>query len=387
MASEGRWRPAAKVVFAPRVTHMAVRVLRSPSVVASLLSLVVVLTSTGCQPPPGGEGSPHDEPSAGDPPARAEGTEGTDPAAGLDDDPDVAAAGSPMSTAELSAAIAALDVAIAELRSHIHALEDDIAALEAENAAKAAEIDRLVKDIEARTREVEEQYERDRRNALLFCWVGYCNVGAVSLVMALENDARLKSLKAQLAAAKAEQQQVHADLAEYRSNKDELDGRLAALRKTEATLMVLLATDDSAPSELLKLARRADRMVQLKDNLGTQATTLAEVKTLAAQLSAVIDDALAKVAVAAQKAERLAEASRKATFKLLEILTAGSPEAAAQKWLDQWVAKKTKDLLREIGWDPDGFVDHLVSRTFPGQEQSPAAKLLRDKLRKALRGK
>lgn len=83
-------------------------------------------------------------------------------------------------------------------------------------------------------------------------------------------------------------------------------------------------------------------------------------------------------------ADRLAEASRNAAYKLLEIVAAGSPDAAAKKWLDQWVAKKTKELLKELGWDPDGFVENLIARAFPGQEKTPAAQELKRPLTRSV---
>jgi predicted nucleic acid-binding Zn-ribbon protein len=297
---------------------------------------------------------------------------------------EVGASSEELSVAELQAAVAALDVAIAELHAHVASLEGEIGTLDSSNAAKAAEVDRLVRDIEARKREVQDQYERDRQNALLFCMFGACNVGMVSLMMAFDNDGRLKQLERDLDAAKQQQEQMHTELDAYRTKKEALETKLVALKTTEQSLVALLAATDTGATKLVRLARRADRMTALKDNLGAQARTLGDVKTLATNLGSVIDTALVKVATASQKADQLAEASRKATYDLLRILTAGDPNAAAQQWLDAAVTKKTKELLREIGWDPDGFVDQLVARAFPGQEQTAMGKLLRDQLRAAI---
>jgi chromosome segregation ATPase len=290
-----------------------------------------------------------------------------------------------LTVAELTAAIAALDDAIGELRSHIATLKLEIADLDADNAAKLREIDNLVRSIEQRKREVQDQYERDRRNALMFCFLGYCNVGLVSLSNAFDNDARLRQLENELAAAKREQAKASDDAASWRAHKTALDVRLAQLEGTEQKLLALLAQRDTGSTQLVRLAKRADRMTALHENLESQANVLVAVKGLAKNLATVIDTALVKVAVAEAKADKLAQASRKATYDLLRILTSGDPDAAAQKWLENAVAKRTKAMLKEIGWDPEGFVDQLVARAFPGSEQSPAAKLLRDQLRAAIR--
>jgi hypothetical protein len=291
----------------------------------------------------------------------------------------------PVGEPELLGAIAALDAAIADLRSVVVGLERDIARVEGEHAAKTAEVDRLVRAIEARRREVEDAYERDKRNALLFCAFGYCPLGAVSLVMAFENDSRLKQLTRELEAAKQQQAALAADLQQYGVDKAALGSRLGALRATEAKIVALLSTTDTAPHAIDRLARRADRMEDLHGNLGQQAQTLEEVRTLAFALSARIDTTLVAVAAAVRKAEALAEASRRDFYKMLEILTAGDPNAAAEAWLDRYVAAKTKEILKRVGWDPDGFINQLIARAMPGQERSYAANQLRAQLRAALR--
>ncbi|MDB4944756.1 MAG: hypothetical protein JWP97_4290 [Labilithrix sp.] len=295
-----------------------------------------------------------------------------------------ATSGDELTADEIKASLVALDEAIAELHTHIASIETEIATLEQQNASKIAEIDQLVRNIEARKAEVQAAYERDQQNALIFCLFGYCNVGAASLVMALENDGRVKQLQHELADAQAQQASAHAQLDEFRAKKTLLDAKLGSLRVTEQVLAGLVATDD-APTEapLQQLAHRADRLVALKNNLQTQAATLGEVKALATDLATVIDSALVKVATASAKADKLAAAAQKQTYELLRILAAGDPDAAAETWLEKLVAKKTKDLLAQIGWNPDAFIDQLVVRALPGQEQTPAAQLLRQRLQAA----
>jgi hypothetical protein len=167
-----------------------------------------------------------------------------------------------LSTSRRQQALAAIDAAINELDRTIDRLEREIAALETTNADKLARVDSLVAAIEARKREIEENQRRKEQNALLFCMIGACNVGAVSLAMAIQDDSRIQQLNAELAQARAEQSAAAAKLALYREQKtkttkllDELRDRETALRQVYGSSAPTPRVKDPRPSSASRSSR------------------------------------------------------------------------------------------------------------------------------------
>ncbi len=271
--------------------------------------------------------------------------------------------------AELRAIEATLEGAIADAEIEIAALETEIASLESSNAAKLAQIDDLLRQVAARRREIEEEYERKRRNAVIFAFLGYPDLSTVSLVQAMNDDARLRQLDASLSAARSDADRLRADIADYVARRDAMRHELASLEATRDRLLEELRspTPASLPEivtahpDLVALATRIETLEEIESTSLSQVEILTAMRDAALRVSRPLDAALRSAQALAQTAARLAEASREETYEVLKMLLSGEPEARARRWLDQRLAQETKNMLRALGLPPFGFVAHLLA--------------------------
>jgi hypothetical protein len=300
-------------------------------------------------------------------------------------------------TAEQAAMLAAVDASIADLDATIAALADKVDQIEVENERTLREIESLVARIDARRREVEEEYERKRDLGLFACMFGYCDVGAVSLAMAIADDARLDQLERELAAAERKRSDAQTKHDAYRARRersevlrDVLVDRATYLRQVfrgDVTPPGRGSTTFASHPELPMFAQRWSGGRALVDNLHEQIENLVELMRDARELAALLDRTLRATRAALEKADALREQSGKDFYDLLRIMSSGDPNAAAERWLDKALADKTKAVMKELGWtgwDPSVFVKRLLAKSFPGAEGSPAATELATKLVDAL---
>ncbi len=297
-------------------------------------------------------------------------------------------------TPEEQAAFDAIDAAIARLGTTLMVLRWEIGDLEDDNAKKAQEIASLVSQLELRKQEVRDNYEDKRDFGFFACALGYCDVGAVSLAMALDDDARLRQLNQDLAAAKASQAKITAALDAYAEKKAEAERLLAALTAQEKTLRDAYQGKGHVPKgyganlfaaqpTLPRVAQRSFAGQGLVDNLEAQKELLEDLLAVAGAINAEASAALASVKTASLKADALKAASDKAFYDLVKIVAADDPHAAASEWLDKAVQDKTKAVMKQLGvtkWLPDTFVKHLIKESFPGKESSVAAKTMAQQL-------
>lgn len=297
-------------------------------------------------------------------------------------------------TPEQAAMFRAVDDAIASLDRTIARLKEEVARVEAENRAKLAEIDRVVAAIAARRREVEDNYYRKRDMGFLLCAFGYCDVGAASVAMAYNDDARLQELDRELARAKAAQVASAAESAKYTDAKRKAETIHASLVERATRLRAVYQGRAEAPEgqssplfagapSLPTVAHHRIATRELQKNLEEQVGGLQSLLQAALRLSGTLDVTLGKVRAALDKVETLKRASDQEFFKLLEMVTADDPNAAARTWLEAQVKDRTKRVMRELGWsrwNATRFVDHLLAKRYPETPRSTEVTALRNEL-------
>lgn len=284
-------------------------------------------------------------------------------------------AASEYGSSSAAALISAVDSAIASLENTVSVLEGQISAAEATNYTKANEINALVASIEARKKEIE-QNQKDKQNFGIFaCMLGYCDVGAVSVAMAINDDSRIKELNVQLESAKAAQSTAQAAMSSYGSEKARVEVLLSDLRSREASLKAVLkgtagaavganAAVFASKPDLPKLNQRLTTTLQLKDNLEDQVSALQGLLAYATAVGSTLNSSLYAVKDALTKADALVRESEKEFDELLKIVASNDPSAKAQKWLEKAVSDRTKEAIRAMGyssWDASRFVDALLS--------------------------
>ncbi len=272
--------------------------------------------------------------------------------------------------------------AVEAARASVRRLETRVAGLEAEHSSKAAALDAAVLAIAGRETELRANYETKRRNAVIFALFGYPQVGAASLVMAMNDDARLQTLKSQRAHAEQSRDAALTTLTGYRTRRDRASQALQQLRKAESAL---IDAADRAPSvrsgnyaQIAAVAARLESRQGLADNLRRQVEILERIAADAADVGGKLDTALTSVRARLEAVEALAESSRGELFELVRIVAGVEPEAAAAKWLEAQVQKTIRQALKKAGLDPKTIVDDLVERALPGAAGTPAGAALRD---------
>ena len=257
---------------------------------------------------------------------------------------------------------AAFDAAVSASEQTIAKLEAEIAKLEQQHAQKQAEADALVSRIAARERELEDNYNRN----LLLC-AFFPNPATCILANYLANDSTLSSYKNQLAAARAQQQQIMQKVAEYRAKRDVLRAKLTMVRDAKTRMLSLLrnGTTVPVPAELTDAAtatayQRVQVMQKIENAISTEIALLVEIRNAAVELSNALDQSLATLRSLEQSVDKLVEKQRKAFMDLLFGFLSGDAAAVADKWLEDVLAAKTREMLDKLGWPASEFARYLV---------------------------
>jgi hypothetical protein len=296
---------------------------------------------------------------------------------------------------------AALEVLVAELTQAIADVEDEIFRLEADLSAKVQEIDRLVRDIERRKDEIEDAQTLKLMASVAGIFFGLPIVAGVSLVAAINDDSRIKSLSAQLDRARSDRSHIEALLRDYRAHRATLQQKLAALRADEEGLRRAAEPRELTPEEQAVFAElpevpttslRIAALAALADNLTQQYDALVAIRDRLQSVAAVIDVVLDRMLVTESKARELADESREELFDLIELLVSPYPEAAAATWLEGLVKDK---LIAVFGTLPtpenitsqliEGFADRITARLFDDPSH-PLAQSFRAELVRVIRG-
>lgn len=272
---------------------------------------------------------------------------------------------------------AAFDAAVAASEQTIAKLEAEIVKLEQQHAQKQAEADALVQRIASREQELRDQYDRN----LVLC-AFFPNPAICIFANYIANDSTLSSYKNQLAAARQQQQQIMQKVADYRARRDVLRAKLVQVRDAKTRMLSLLrnGTTVPVPAELTGAAATAFQRVQvmrkIEDAIASEIALLVEIRNAAVELSNALDQSLATLRALEQSVDALVEQQREAFMDLLSGLLSGDPAAAAEKWLEDVLAAKTRELLGKLSWPASEFARFLVE-TRAGNNPDPQALLTR----------
>lgn len=297
-----------------------------------------------------------------------------------------------LSAAERARLEQALVEAIGAIDARIATLETEIAKLEAQNTAKENDVAALIRSIEARKVEVEAEYNRKRDNALIFCLFGYCDLGAVSLIAAMDDDARLQELNRNLATARQQQTDIQAGIARYNTERAGLRAKIAALRPTHDHLIAILNGTEhaTAPTGLEDYPRfvaestRYNTLVALQANGTEHVRLLTQIRDAALSLSDALDAVLPTLRAFEEAAQRAVEASRRASFELIRMLLSGDPHAAAARWLENRIASETKKMLSSAGFLVGDFVAYLMGDVTDAELERRIIESIREEQRETL---
>jgi hypothetical protein len=332
------------------------------------MTVVLLTTSTGCDPGRDAEGA--DRAWVAEPGLRF-----SVPRVGKAD----GAASGFLDDEALARVELGLEQAIASTALRITALESAIASLEQRHALGLNEINELVRQIEARKRELEDNLKAKASVSILAGLAGlafglpvFGLVSAGSLASAIKDDSRIRDLQSRLRQAQALRDQIALELQTYRQRREALATKLAALRAAKVELLALLAGEPPAPVQgetrpfgasaaLDEVHWRLGVMRRILANNHAQLGLLSEVRALAVELAAVIDQALETVRAVAAAADEMLADSDDELSRLAALAVAPDPGATALAWLEDLVAARTRELLAHYDRPVVGFVEFLLA--------------------------
>jgi hypothetical protein len=202
----------------------------------------------------------------------------------------------------------------------------------------------------------------------------------------------MRQLEADLQQARSRQAQVQAELAEYVQRRDVLRTRIASVREGRERLISLLRSGaDVAPvpevldagSAEARAFARAEALGQISNATREEIELLVELRVAAAELAAELDAALEVVRALATSVDELVADARGEFMNLLEGLLSGDPGAVARDFLEDALARRTREMLAALDWPSSELVEHLIGTRAGGESDLDA---LAAALRETLRG-
>ncbi len=257
----------------------------------------------------------------------------------------------------LQEVIDAGDAAVAEL-------EADIASLEAEHAQTLERIETLVRQIQDRREEIEDEHDR---NLLICAFTG--NPLLCSLAAMIDNDARMQSYERDLDDAEERLQEAQASMSAYEDERDALRGEVDGVREAKDALLATLSggvqlsplpegfTPGSDEAEAFTQLDVLESLASLTDE---EIELLRELRNSAQMLQDELEDALVVIEGLAASVDQSLEDARERFFQILDAFITGSSARYAEDYLQQQVAKRTREFLEDAGWPAGPFIDFLV---------------------------
>jgi hypothetical protein len=105
---------------------------------------------------------------------------------------------------------------------------------------------------------------------------------------------------------------------------------------------------------------RAAVMQKIETAIGTEIALLVEIRNAAVELANALDQSLATLHSLEHSVDVLVEKQRKSFMDLLFGFLSGDPQAAADKWLEDVLAAKTRELLNKLEWPLNEFARYLA---------------------------
>ncbi|HUS32415.1 MAG TPA: proprotein convertase P-domain-containing protein [Kofleriaceae bacterium] len=258
---------------------------------------------------------------------------------------------------------AAFETVLQKGQQTIDKLEQEIAKLEQDIAKKKQEADNLVAQIASRESSLRDDYNRN----LLIC-AFFPNPATCIFANYLANDGTLRSYQQQLDAARAAQAQMQQQLTAYQAKRNDLRARITEIRTGKDRLIAMLH-DNQTPSIPPELASspdagraywRATAMGQVQRAINDEIHLLVDLRNAAVELSNTLDQSLATLRSLDQATQELVEQSHNQFMKLVKALLSGDPAAAADKWLEDQLASRTRALLNSLEWPLNEFARYVV---------------------------
>lgn len=225
--------------------------------------------------------------------------------------------------------------------------------------------------IAARKNEIQENRERKRDNALMFAMFGYPQVGMASLLMATNDDSRIQKLTRELETAKAGRSRVRAQIVAHQATKEILQVRLGRLQSNEAGLVANLDPESpEVPRKLGALAKAEAAVSQrrrLVRNLKSQVEVLGSMRDSARGVNSALSGLAASLGQQVKVAEKLLQASNRDLDKMLRIMLAKDPDAAAVRYVRGQVRAVVKKAVTQMvarNWRARGTVAKELRKEF-----------------------
>jgi predicted nucleic acid-binding Zn-ribbon protein len=289
-------------------------------------------------------------------------------------------------------------------------LTTEITKTEAEQMAALAEIDSLLAQIRRRRDELEANRNTATAGSILGGIFGFLVGGPIGMVIgagavgagayAINTDSQLNALDQQLSAAESRKATAQANLDAYQKRKASLEEDLAALQKRETNIKSVLAQSASkkkvaTPASLTsfpsvpKRARKARLLGELLQNLVDQRETLGEILVLAKGVQAELTTLTKDLEELRDEADELVAKSRQDLFKILAVMMAADPMAAATAWLESAVAARAKEVLEDLDIPVIDFAMFLVDvwdkgRSFAADPTAAVKKAFADNVVKTI---
>jgi hypothetical protein len=105
---------------------------------------------------------------------------------------------------------------------------------------------------------------------------------------------------------------------------------------------------------------RANAMTEVQIAINDEIVLLVDLRNAAVELSNTLDQSLATLRSLDHATEQLVEQSRKQFMKLVKALLSGDPAAAADRWLEDQIASRTRALLDSLDWPLNEFARFVV---------------------------
>lgn len=246
----------------------------------------------------------------------------------------------------------------------IESLEADISEAEDQHAATLSQIERLVQQIQDRREELEDQLQRN----LIIC-VLTSNPSLCSIAVLMDNDSRMQSYKADLAAAEERLLSAQESMSEYEEDRDTLRSEIDGVRANRDALLAAVAgvvavsplPEGIVPGSDAAVAfMQLDILEDLSRLTEEEVELLRELRNSALLLQAELDDALVVIEQLAISIEGNIDGARDRFFGALDALVTGTSERLATEYLERQVAERTRSILENAGWPAGPFIDFIV---------------------------
>ncbi len=268
------------------------------------------------------------------------------------------------------------------LEDAIARINAEIKVLEGELYQKELRVNDLVRSLDKREKELEAERERQRRNNLIACMFGYCQIAAVSELM--RDDTRYNQIKKDLEQARQDQATVAKEVQVYHERRRQLEAERVDIQWNINSLRDKMSdvpevAEFTGPSAVVRVAHHVSLARDLNEQLKASYQVSLEIHELLRTMNLTLDDFIAHLEKLDAYIEEYIEVSREEYFQMLRMTL--DPNFDLNIWLDNYMAQQIESLLPKL---PDvneeydkilsGFVDSMVRDYFDDPNSELAQK-------------